>query len=79
MTKRQQWRERIALHCIKHGISGVDLAVTLDHAERFIFQDELIVPYHSTEQKQAIISAIENIIPNFDELTRFKRLIKQSG
>lgn len=75
MTERQLWRERIALCCIEHGISGVDLVVTLDHLERFIYQDELIVPYSSTEQKQAIISVIQNIIPDFDGLTRVKNLL----
>lgn len=62
----------MAQQCIQRGIINTDIMQTLDHAERYIFQDELIVPYDSLEQKKLLIKAISTVIPNFDELTRLK-------
>lgn len=76
MTKRQKWREKIILRCIDNGVTGVDIATTLDHAERFVFQDELIVPIDNDEQRQQVILAIQTVSPNFDELAKFKKAIK---
>lgn len=73
LNKRQKWRNKMIKRCIDNKIAGHDILTGLDHAERYLFQDELIVPYDSPEQKQLLIEAIQTVIPNYDELCKFRR------
>lgn len=73
MTDRQKWRNKMVKHCIDNKIAGHDILIGLDHAERYLFQDELIVPYASHEQKLLLIEAIKTIIPDYDESCKFRQ------
>lgn len=63
-------------HCIDNQIAGQDMLVGLDHAERYLFQDELIVPYDSMEQKELLIEAINAVIFGYDELYKFRQALR---
>lgn len=74
LNKRQKWRNKMIKRCIDNQIAGQDILVGLDHAERYLFQDELIVPYDNPEQKKMLIKAIQTIIPNYGELDKFHQI-----
>lgn len=73
LNKRQKWRNKMIKRCIDNQIAGQDILVGLDHAERYLFQNELIVPYDNLEQKRLLIDAIKTVIPNYDEYCKFQR------